>query len=287
MGVKINSFSCSGRKWPVYGVGIDSLLDCIRADNHLVFVWDRNWLVFCVGSRSWLDLSVGDGTWIDFSVGRHWIGCCVGGRNWLGFSLGIGNSLDLCGSRKWISFSLRIVVNLSLTWEWGSNWFDFSDGIQINLVFVRGNEIDWVSEWGSKLTFFVPRWKLTSFFRAGRNSFVSRYGSKVTWFLRSDKKMFAFNVDLAFARAVKLTWYASRKSLLLVSASILNWYLWGWSRLTWFHCRWLPVTSFQCTDEIDEALAWVVGIDLISAYWSELTCFLCVGRNFLVLVSVS
>ena len=33
-------------------------------------------------------------------------------------------------------------IEIDLILEWGSNWLDFISGVKINLIFVRGIEID-------------------------------------------------------------------------------------------------------------------------------------------------
>ena len=127
----------------------------------LVVVWGSKLTWFlCAGWK-----------WLVFSVRIDWLGFCVGGRNWLSFCVRAENELVLCGYWNLLGFIWADEIDLMSAWEieidlisvkgseltwfcvgvgndlvlvYGSNcfvtghlnWFDFSMGIEIDLVSV-------------------------------------------------------------------------------------------------------------------------------------------------------
>ena len=57
------------------------------------------------------------------------------------------------GSKRDRFLCERIEINLIL--EWGSNWLDFCNGVEMNLISVPGSEFDLVLMLGSKVTCFL------------------------------------------------------------------------------------------------------------------------------------
>ena len=72
-------------------------------------------------------------------------------RNWLDFTVGI--EVDLTSAQGWkLTWCLCGGIDLDLILEWGSKLHNFSSGVEINLIFVWGIEVDWVFVFMSKVT---------------------------------------------------------------------------------------------------------------------------------------
>ena len=173
-----------------------------------------------MGGRNWLDFSVG--------VKLIWLLCGCSklisfqcrDRNWNGFQ-------KMCGGRKWLVFSVWIEIN-SVFVSGHRNWLDirdrngldFSDGVEINLFFVCGIEIDLFLVWVSKLMFLMRRSRLTFVLFASRNYLVLLYGSKLTWFLCAGRKWLVFSVGIDW---LSLMWVVEI-DLVSVCGSTITWF---------------------------------------------------------------
>ena len=133
-GSELTWFLCAGRKWLVFGVGIDwpSLCAggrnwlgfCMLAENHLVLVWTSNLTCFfCVGGP--IDLISLLGIELDLmsAYGSELTWFLCGGRKWLGLSVCIEIDLVYVGDRTWVNFSLAIGIDLALVWGSKKTWF--------------------------------------------------------------------------------------------------------------------------------------------------------------------
>ena len=119
-----------------------------------------------------------------------------------------------CGGEKFLVLVCRSKLNcilcgsigVDLILEWGSNWLDFSTGVEIISIFVWGVEFDlvtvlgWKVKWflcgGSKLTVCGP--KLTCFECDDRLTcfLCGRWWSKLTRFLHVGRKSLGFSVNI-------------------------------------------------------------------------------------------
>ena len=158
-------------------------------------------------------------------------------RNWPGLRVGVEKYLVLVRGSK-LTLSLCGGIEIDLILEWGSNWFDFSSGVQLT----------WFLCEGSKLTVCGP--KLTCFKCDDRLAWFCVGGGGRNW--------------LGF-------WMSSANRLVLVWESKLTKFLFGWSILTWFHCGGSNFTWFQWKDK--NWLVFYVGAenDLVFVLGSNLT----------------
>ena len=127
-------FYC-GDRWTWLLYGWSKLRFCMPPKNHLFLVWALNLTSFSCG---WSKL-----TWFQCRGSNLiWFRCLD--RNWLGFCVGVENDMGLVSGSK-------------LTWFFVSghrNWLDFSDRVEINLIFVLEIEFDLVLLLGSKSPVF-------------------------------------------------------------------------------------------------------------------------------------
>ena len=107
---------------------------------------------------------------------------------------------------------------------------------------------------------------------------TSVLGSILTLFWVGDEDWLDFSVkteiDLFFVRGqncprffVPVEYY-----LFLMWAWKMIWFLW-WSKITWSQCGGSNLTWFQCRDDIELAIVWVVELDLLLVCWPKITCF--------------
>ena len=154
-----------------------------------------------------------------------WLHCRY--RKWRGFCMRVVNYLVLvCGSK--LTWFLCGGIEIELILEWGSGltwnyldvcvrdriWLGFSVGIESDLFFVRGIEIDvcgpelTCSKCNDRLTWFLCR----------------RWWSKLTRFLDARLKSLGFSVSIEI-------------DLWFLSGSILTWFQCGGSNMTWVQFR--------------------------------------------------
>ena len=162
----------------------------------------------------------------------------------------------LCGGSK-----------LLLLLSSGRHSFGFRVWIETGVVLVRASRSTcsfcacqrWrASSCGDWLTWFLCGWFNFTWNLAENDSFLAS---------RSIDVVFGWvaEIDLDFGR----NWLFSVRGstdLVLVWASKLAWFLWGWSKLAWFQCAELNLTWFQSSEEIDLGVVWDVEIDLISVW---------------------
>ena len=151
--------------------------------------------------------------------------------------------------------------------------------IEITLVLCRGIEIDFISEWGIELDLiWVLGRKLLDLCVGGQLPICFRVSGR-NWlnFNVCDRTWLNFSVGIGIARFC----VRAENLSVLVRASILTFGpMWVveidlisvWvSNLTWFQCR----------NGIELVVVWMVEIELISVYGSELIWFLCRGWKIL------
>ena len=194
------------RNWLGFRVGIDI---------YLFLCWGQNWLRFCVRAETNWFLCT-DRSWLG-SVCRPKITC---------FYYDCRLTWFLCGWSKLTCFLvLCLGIRVDFIFVWGTNWFDFSGGVEINLTSVYGIEFDFILVLGSQLT--------------GLLCGVSKLtvcGPKLTFFKCGDR----LNLFLC----VWSNWLGFG----MQAANVL---VLGWaSKLTWFLCWWLKLSWFQCGGSI-------------------------------------
>ena len=169
----------------------------------------------------------------------------MGGRNWLGFCTRVRKSLVLVWASKLTRCFVRVVevvlfsvkgVELDLIWGQGWNWFgcctggrkqlDFSEGIGIDLLFVRRSKIPWLDFCvrDRNRPIFSVGIEIDLFFvHGGQNLLRFCVLAENTWFWCLDRNWLGFCMR-------------DKNDLVLVWASKLSWFSCGWSKLTWFQC---------------------------------------------------
>ena len=137
----------------------------------------------------------------------------------------------------------------------------FSVGIEVDFV-VWVVEINVISVWAIGVDLVAVQWSELTCFGVGgthRLSFSVRTeidlffvrGSKQTLFLCACRKLFVFSVSMEV-------------DLVFVTMVV---------ELTWSRCGGSNSNWFQCRDEIDLVVVWVVEIDLWLVCWSRITSF--------------